>query len=345
MSICNEPSNSLFRLSGDVAHTLHKCPSLQQRPRSVHCQQQQHYMQLLEEKNPNLARSKTALRYWVLNSFAETTIPNPSTSSNNNRNSMAPMTTERRSELNLRIANIINKNRDENKPIPWTGEKEEWRKLPDYGAAIELNRAFVSGERKKSIYHYGPLCPESKNLIPALIELHDYGFLTCGSQPFEPSSPRVVGGDLATTGYWYSRRQRPYLSFLVPQNERMERQVVHEFCKLLLANPKVITVIVEEGKPTRGNIEQVHWVTERRVALSTQELYAEPFVPFTSVWMYDDHQANTWGVKAIGEAETLEISIASMSWEEDVDLLALVKEEAEAAGMTKLYAQQHQSGT
>jgi len=217
--------------------------------------------------------------------------------------------------------------------------QKEWQASKSYSAALKLSRLSINGERNCSIHHMGPLDPESKGLVAGLLELHDYGMLTHNSQPFERLRPEIMqqGG-----GFWAQVRQRPYLSFLIPQRDRIPKQSVDRFCDLLMAHPRIVTRITETGKPMRTNLEQSHAVTVERVALSIKELYAEPWTGVTHLHPWDiigpEHQ--DWDVEAITRAEPLDVAIAARSWAEDMDLIALVKDVAKEAGIGPVYAEQ-----
>lgn len=213
---------------------------------------------------------------------------------------------------------------------------QEWQASKTYSAALHLSRQSINGERNCSIHHLAPLDPESKDLIPGLLSLHDYGMLTHGSQPFERLRPEIVqkGG-----GFWAQSRQRPYLGFLVPQRDRVPQASVDKFCDLLMAHPKIVTRITEKGKPMRTNLETSHAVTVERTALTIKKLYAEPWTDFTHLHLWNIIEHEDWHVEALTRAEPLDVAIGTRSWSEDVDLIALVKGAANEAGFGPMYAE------
>lgn len=215
--------------------------------------------------------------------------------------------------------------------------QQEWQASKSYSAALRLSRLSINGERNCSIHHLGPLDPESKGLVAGLLEVHDYGMLTHNSQPFERLRPEIMqqGG-----GFWAQARQRPYLSFLIPQRDRIPKKSADKFCDLLMAHPKIVTRITEAGKPMRTNLEESHAVSVERAALTIKELYAEPWSGVTHLHPWDIIEHQDWHVEAITRAEPLDVAIAARSWGEDVDLIALVKDVAKAAGFGPLYAEQ-----
>ena len=211
----------------------------------------------------------------------------------------------------------------------------EWRALQNYSAAIDLNRLFIKGKRQSSVTHWGPLAPETSPLIPGLLRLHDYGFLTYDSQPF---LKKIKLCHSPKGAYWYECRQRPYLDFLLPQYDRIPAENIATFTTLLLAHPRIVTMIDEQEDTFRTNIKMdSHDVTEVKLALTVEELAAEPLLPYTSIPRKAHHEAQQMDVEAIHGAQCLDIKIASRSWEKDLDILALVEGVAIAAGMGRVY--------
>ena len=246
-----------------------------------------------------------------------------------------PMDPQRRQELEKRMnAPFIPDDRGVD-PITMEAGAREWYALQSYSGALSLNRLFLRGQRNCSIYHWGPLDPESGALVSGLFSLHDYGLLTYESQPFEIKPQFIERGG----GWWSQRRQRPYLSFLLPQNDRIPKNSIENFCTFLLAHPKIVTIINQRGKPFRTSMLDHHIVTKERVALSIKELYAEPFDPFSIVPREEKDESYEWGVEAIIRARCLDIQVASRSWDENVDLMNLVEGVAEAAGIGRVYAE------
>lgn len=213
--------------------------------------------------------------------------------------------------------------------------RREWQTSPDYNAALSLNRLFIKGKRTCSIYHWATLEEETAPLIPGLLALHDYGLMTYGSQPFDRKPERLaIGG-----GYWYQIRQRPYLSFMTPLKDRIPQDTIERFCTLLLMHSRIVAIVKQPGQPFRSSMPETHIVTITRSALSIEELYAEPFKPYTCVPCNGTLESETWEVEAVIAAECLNISVASRSWDEDMDLLALIEGVAVAAGLERVYAE------
>ncbi|GKT67145.1 hypothetical protein ColTof4_13536 [Colletotrichum tofieldiae] len=63
---------------------------------------------------------------------------------------------------------------------------DKWKKAKDWDALVDLNAEFIklSADGIQDVYtpyHLGPLDPESLELVPALLRLHEYGILTTNS--------------------------------------------------------------------------------------------------------------------------------------------------------------------
>jgi len=210
----------------------------------------------------------------------------------------------------------------------------EWQTLSSWDSALRLNCLFLNGQRQSTVYHGGPVDPETPSLIPNLSGLHDYGVLTHNSQPFEASIPFNRSGG----GWWTQTHSRPYLSFLLPQNDRIEPKVLERFCALLLSHPRIVTAIDRRGQSLqpRTNLLEQHIVTKGRDALSFRELAAEPYRIYTRLGSEEINEHLDWEVELL--AQCLNTSIAARDWE-DIDLSKVVRHVAMAAGMKPLYAE------
>lgn len=214
----------------------------------------------------------------------------------------------------------------------------DWRLMKDYAAGIDLNRRFIKGESNCTIYHCGPLDAESENLKSSLLNLHDYGILTHESQPFNKRIRAVR--EPWKDGWWIQQHQRPFLTFLLPVVDRIPADHVDKFCGLLMAHSSIFTLMCADmtaGPCTNMTGPQV--VTKNRTALSIEELLAEGYNDSLTFAPGAGHAGHLWGIKAILNAGCLDFTIVSRSWEEDLDLLALVGDVARKAGMEKLYAE------
>lgn len=97
-------------------------------------------------------------------------------------------------------------------------DNQRWYEASTYREVLDLNRAFIRGELKTTVYHGGPLCDETTPLIPNLLSLHDYGILTHAGQPHQDDGPFFTDYKPPAL-QWSQWRQRPYLDFLVPRTE------------------------------------------------------------------------------------------------------------------------------
>lgn len=215
---------------------------------------------------------------------------------------------------------------------------KEWLALQSYDAALRLNQAYIKGQRPCNIGYCGPLDAETKELIPGLLKLHEYGLLTHSSQPFEPVERKFVDQN---GGSWEEWRQRPYLCFLAPQQERIPKEALERFILLLLAHPAIVTYVAycDGDRSYRTNIDEYHITTGFRYALLPKELVEEDIMVNTAVSASYQHITEDWGnVNAVTRARCLDISVASRSWDEDLDLQKLVEDLAIDAGMERAYS-------
>ncbi|KAL8665256.1 MAG: hypothetical protein Q9168_007751 [Polycauliona sp. 1 TL-2023] len=214
---------------------------------------------------------------------------------------------------------------------------KQWLELPDYDAALHLNQAFIKGERRCNIGHRGPLDPETKPLIPGLLRLHEYGLLTYDSQPFRPQE-RISLKEKG--GWWQEIRQRPYLRFLVPGRDRIPLVAITAFTSFLFADAAIVTHVVhpDAGKTYGTNIDDRHATTESKFAFSLEQLEKMDMTVSASVQAVYRHSTDDWArVRALGLARCFDISVASRSWDQDLDLLQVVEDIAIKAGIERYY--------
>ncbi|KAI6080471.1 hypothetical protein F4821DRAFT_58761 [Hypoxylon rubiginosum] len=91
----------------------------------------------------------------------------------------------------------------------------------------------AEGKDVETLYHLGPLEPETTELIPSLLRLHDYGLLTMGSQPAEETV-------IEREGKWFQLSQIPFLDFVVPFRDGTE-----EFLRDLVADEQLKCTITD----------------------------------------------------------------------------------------------------
>ncbi|KAL8845086.1 MAG: hypothetical protein Q9176_000758 [Flavoplaca citrina] len=201
---------------------------------------------------------------------------------------------------------------------------EQWRALHSYQGALKLNQTYFRGELPCNIGYHGPLDAETKNLVPGLLRLHQYGFLTHESQPFEPV-----------------KRQQKHQNG-APQQDRIAKTAVEKLTLLLLAHPSIVTIVAygKGDRSYRTNIDDPHTTTEYRFARSADALTKEDFKANASIPPGYHHVTEDWGdVDAVTSAQCLDITVASRSWDGDVDLAKLVEDLAIEAGIQRDYCE------
>ncbi|KZL64635.1 hypothetical protein CT0861_10560 [Colletotrichum tofieldiae] len=92
---------------------------------------------------------------------------------------------------------------------------DKWKKAKDWDALVDLNTEFIelSAAGIQDVhtpYHLRPLDPESEELVPALLHLHEYGMLTTNSQPASASSCFSDEDE-----EWIDIRQIPFVEFFL----------------------------------------------------------------------------------------------------------------------------------
>ncbi|KAI4271615.1 MAG: hypothetical protein LQ337_005885 [Flavoplaca oasis] len=210
---------------------------------------------------------------------------------------------------------------------------EQWLALHNYQDALNLNQAYIRGEIP------GPLDAETGDLVPGLLRLHEYGLLTHSSQPFKPvqREHRNQNG-----GWWQEWRQRPYITFLAPQQDRIPKTAVEKFTLLLLMHPAIVTIVAygKADRSYRTNINGDHIVTAYKLALSAEDLAKEDFKTETSVAAEYYHVFEKRDeLHPVIRAQCLDITVASRSWDEDIDLAKLVEDLAIEAGIQRDYCE------
>ena len=232
----------------------------------------------------------------------------------------------------------------------WRDNDLKWQNAADYAAAIHLNRSFLRGETRSTVYHCAPVYSETLPLVKGLLRLHDFGILTFEGQPQLQEKPELVEDDDGKT-FWYGRKQRAYLSFLLPRlGGPISSASLQTFCDLLLQHPSIVTQIVDDsiGRTPRSasaNIrsntaEERYPLTLERTASTADELQQAEFEVFTGIpgWI-EEAEWPSFGCNAIDRAWPLEFTVAAREWDEPLDLEALVESLAVASGMGRAYAE------
>lgn len=212
---------------------------------------------------------------------------------------------------------------------------DEWNRA-DWSGLIELNRDFIKrcgdGEDASTPYD-GPLDEETMPLIPELLRLHEYGFLTLGSTPRERKEPFIH------KGMWRDSRQHPSVDFLVPyEGGRTEKLVA------ALLNDRQLKVKAFDYK----NGSERLWPGSFRdaVALSTyREAHNRAALPYLA-WRTEGGYPKTDKPFPLGETHLEESEVARtkrLVWlllathHETLNLLARVEERAIEAGYKRRY--------
>ena len=131
--------------------------------------------------------------------------------------------------------------------------RELWKAAEDYSTLLCLNRAFLRSEITAGLTYF-LLSEETKTLAEGLCRLHDYGFLTVESQPFESSGPQLCSPFFSSIyevnkPTWNERCQKAFLYFWVPRSESATLlPALKRFCQKLIDHPRIVTTINDDCK-------------------------------------------------------------------------------------------------
>lgn len=248
----------------------------------------------------------------------------------------------------------------------WRRQTDAWAAAPDWNALLQLNLLFIRGEVDINPDHLGPLNEESMPLVTGLIKLHEYGILTCNSQPFEKSSEFITGKG------WLQKRQRPYLHFMLPTlHPDISIDSVDDLIESLFTDRSILVSVYSEcdeydrtygirrrqrvvplttslDRDTYNFRTNAFWnketVTIIRRAKTSKGLMKKAweectFFPYTSVAFLTPH-ANQCGrandgsnFEAAVAMRPLAIGIMARKWGVDLDLQDLLRRHCEEAGL------------
>lgn len=219
-----------------------------------------------------------------------------------------------------------------------------WEKAEDFATVICLNRSFLRGETRSTVYHRAPVDAETLPLVESLLRLHDFGILTHDGQPQLQENPELI--TLNGKSFWYGRKQRAFLCLLVPRLEGpISSYSLQTFCDLLLQHPSIITHILNDPRSAPAKIqsntaEERYPLTLERTATIVKKLERAEYSVYTRIpgWI-EEAEWPSFGCDAIDRAWPLEITVAARRWNEPLDLEALVESLAVASGMGRAYAE------
>ena len=194
----------------------------------------------------------------------------------------------------------------------------------------------------------GPIRLEAYPIIPGLLPLHDYGFLTTQYKPFKNDGPDVVADEEDWSSVWCEQKQRPWLQFLIPRdNTRISAKKIKKFCNKLMKEQHIMVKIADndtEKFSQNFDIDEdgTLILTEGRRAASREELLKQKMTILYLTPRWNQHEGAEWQDytwPAVESTRPLEVDIVARSWEENLDLQALVEELALSVGMTRVYAE------
>jgi hypothetical protein len=117
-------------------------------------------------------------------------------------------------------------------------DRASWYRAKDWSEVIQLNIKFIresaAGHYVNTPYHLGPLDPEIRPLVPALLRLHHFGLLTTGIQ----SQASTVW---SAHGRYHELQKYPCLDFLLPVTDEAARL----FVTRLLKDESLITKAID----------------------------------------------------------------------------------------------------
>jgi len=232
------------------------------------------------------------------------------------------------------------------------------------------NLSFLHGKIDVNPGHLGPLDEETAPILHGLIELHEYGILTCGSQPFEKSSTFLVGKG------WYQKRQRPYVHFLLPTlHRKISIDCVDAFIERLFADKSILVSVHSEcdeyggpGDSMRSKLvtpqttgrsrstyqfrTNAHWnketVTIDRLAKTSRGLLTKAweecsFFPYTSIDFLSPYTSlsgsanDNRAFEATIVMKPLAIGVMARKWGAKLDLQDILQQHCEEAGIRRVF--------
>lgn len=211
---------------------------------------------------------------------------------------------------------------DEDKERQIEHSEKLWTAATNFSQLCSLNRKFLLGKMAQTPYHFGPIDDETIPLVQPLLELHDFGLLTIGSQPYDHDFCYEEG-----TG-WVERQQRPFVDFLMSGDDG-------QYLKFFQALTKraEIAVRVSQIYPfdiLQGSHKGVT-VSRQRIAKRAKQLKKQQWVAKTgALCSLDLSGEDIFSLEALENSSTVDFSIAAKAWKgsSDFDLLALIKKVA-----------------
>jgi hypothetical protein len=201
-----------------------------------------------------------------------------------------------------------------------------WARAATYAEVLDLNRRFLRGGLPSCPSHRGPIDEETEPLVPRLVEMHDYGFLTTNSQP-----------SCADTIQGRRMESRGYVDFLIPQKDKIPLALVEAFCNRLFASEQIFVVVHDEyGQLQRHN--QPTAVLELWRSLGRFGSWTADFSTSTNLGTADEVEFFTEsGCLPVAAARPLIISVVTRDFNAAFSLEELVMSCARDCGLQPFY--------
>ncbi|KAF2242440.1 hypothetical protein BU26DRAFT_161284 [Trematosphaeria pertusa] len=124
-----------------------------------------------------------------------------------------------------------------------------WHNVHEWRDILMLNLAYLRREVDCSPGYGVELNSETNGLVPGLIRLHEYGILSCSSQPggVDPDGGFQIAEPEGEAEGWYQARQRAYVELLIPTTHiRIGKEKVSALVNELLARTDIVVTVYSE---------------------------------------------------------------------------------------------------
>lgn len=197
----------------------------------------------------------------------------------------------------------------------------EWEEADTFTELLELSKKHIRGEITNSLFYCGGLDAETYTLVDGLLELHDLGIMTIGSQPFS----RHLGVD--RNKKYYEEWQRPSLDCAMEGGDQARKI----FGALKEREKEKKDIIVYGAELFEWTPLQGEWHTDAITITCESQTFEglceAKFKPYT-FFSCPGKELNEVKNKAWETAKPLVFYIMGISWNENTDLIEIVKEAA-----------------
>ena len=196
-----------------------------------------------------------------------------------------------------------------------------WRLCVDFDQLLQVNRRYLRREISTAPYHAVSLKDETAPLLGDLLALHDLRLLTFNSQPFQHDQPFWS----TYLQQWAEYEQRPFVSFIVPEEEGDNPRYMRLFDLLKRANNVVVRATKLLSLESLSGSEPQVLVSRERLSKNREALSSQEWKEYTWVLCDADIRREPFfDLDVVQRCNPILFNVAALGWGDQLNLVSLI---------------------